>query len=213
MKKEGLSREEYSKLLDFICKELMKSGFKGTTMDSLASSLQMSKRTLYEIFGDKQTMFQEARNYFHGKMENTFKDFFCNSGNIMEAILKSFNFNRNLIAGLSKEFIRDLNEMAEKNPSAEEGKKQVFEMLHTILMRGVREGYFREDVNLLIQCRMLSIQMESLKRMEELFPPDITLQEVYESIMVGFLTGISTPKGQELLQQTIKQLKNRDNNN
>lgn len=212
MKKEELSQEEYTKLLDFICQELMKSGFKGTTMDSLASSLQMSKRTLYEIFGDKQTMFREAGDYFHGKMETAFREFFSNSANTMEAILKCFDYNRKLIGALSKEFIRDLNEIAEKYPNAKEGQQQVFQFLYKILLKGIDEGYFRKDVYLLIQCRMLTIQMESLKRMEELFPPDITLQEVYESIMIGFLTGISTSKGQELLQQTLKQLKNRDNN-
>lgn len=212
MKKEELSEEEYTRLLDFICRELMKSGFKGTTMDSLASELQMSKRTLYEIFGDKQTMFREAGAYFHSKMELTFKDFFRNSANIMEALLKCFDFNRKLLGSLSKEFIRDINELTEKNPSAQEGKQLVFQYLYQILLKGVEDGYFRDDVNLLIQCRMLSIQMESLKRMEELFPPDITLQEVYESILISFLYGIATTKGLELLQQTLRQLKNSDNN-
>ena len=51
---------------------------------------------------------------------------------------------------------------------------------------------------------MMSIQMESLKRMEELFPPDITLLEVYDSICISFLRGISSPKGLEILDGLLE---------
>lgn len=203
MKKENISKTEYNSLLEFISKELKKNGLKATTMDSLATSLQMSKRTLYEIFGSKETMFKEACRFYHSVMENSVKQIFCESSNMMEAIIRSFIFNRNLMSEVNVEFIKDINEIAHHEAHNEDNKNQMFVHLENLLARGVEEGYFRSDTNLAVQCRMLAIQMESLKRMEELFPPDITLVEVYDSIMIGFLRGICSSKGLEELENSL----------
>ena len=41
-----------------------------------------------------------------------------------------------------------------------------------IFRLGVDDGVFRKDVNYTITSKIFKIRMESLKRMEELFPPD-----------------------------------------
>ena len=73
MKKEEVSQEQYLKILECIVPILMKNGLKGTTMDAIASRLQMSKRTLYEIFGTKDDLFREVHIYFHKKMADKLK--------------------------------------------------------------------------------------------------------------------------------------------
>ncbi len=69
---------------------------------------------------------------------------------------------------------------------------------------GVEQGVFRQDVNYPITLRMMSIQMESLKRMEEFFPPDVKLQDALDTIIVGFLRSIASPKGMEILDDIRK---------
>ena len=213
MKREELTDQEYYHLLEIIGKVLMKSGLKATTMDSLAAALKMSKRTLYEIFDSKEAMFKEAGLYFHKKFEDALKKIFQESSNVMEAILKCFLFNRNLMSNLNIDFIREMNEFAEKNlTSKNDQKQQAILSMYNLLLRGVEEGYFRKDVNLMVQCRMLSLQMESLKRMEELFPPDITLLEVYDNISLSFLRGLCSPQGLEELDKTLPLLNINDTN-
>lgn len=204
MKREEIDIQHYNHLLDCIIDALKKNGLKSTTMDSLACSLQMSKRTLYEIFVSKETMFKEAVNHYHQKMGTVFKSFFAESSNIMEAILKSFLYHRDLMSNVSVEFVRDINEMVKKEYSNNEtARSEHYQNLVLILNKGMMEGYFRKDINLNVNCRMLIIQMESLKRMEELFPDDISLLEVYDNIILSFLRGICTPKGLEQLEKTI----------
>lgn len=207
MKKESDNEKQYKRILEKIMPALMKNGLKATTMDSIASSLQMSKRTLYEIFGSKENMFREAHQYFHLKMADEIKKIFNESSNIMEAIINCFLFNRDFMSIVSADFIRDMEEFAtQENLIPESKRRHHYQNLFEVLQKGVQEGYFREDVNLKVQCRMLTIQMEALKRSQEFFPEDITLLEVYDSIIIGFIRGISSPKGLSEIEKFMPQL-------
>lgn len=77
----------------------------------------------------------------------------------------------------------------------------MLEKFLVVFQKGARQGFFRKDVNFALQYRLLWIQMESLKRMEEFFPPDISLLEAYDSICISFLRAISTSKGLEILEK------------
>ncbi|MDE6335182.1 MAG: TetR/AcrR family transcriptional regulator, partial [Muribaculaceae bacterium] len=56
MTREDMTPGAYDALIDAIGELLLKRGLKATTMDSIASALQISKRTLYEIFNSKNEM-------------------------------------------------------------------------------------------------------------------------------------------------------------
>lgn len=207
MKKENVTQEDYNKLLDSIMPVIMKNGLKGTTMDSIASKLQMSKRTLYEIFGSKEEMFRELHKYFHNRIAIALAKIFETSGNVMEAIIKCFLYNRDLMSNVSAQFIRDLEQFATQTQLiSEDQRRHHYQNLFEVLQQGIKEGYFRKDLNLQVHCKMVSIQMESLKRTEELFPEDITLLDVYDSIIIGFLRSISSSKGLEELDKYLPSL-------
>lgn len=189
-----INDQQYNRILEVVMEAFIKNGVKATTMDSLASALQMSKRTLYEIFGNKEETFREAHKYFHRKIANTLKEIFSSSDNVMEGIIRCFLYNRDLMSNLNVDFIRDMEEYAHHNKS-EENKRRHYQNLHDVLKKGVEEGYVRDDINLMLQCYLLTIQMEALKRSEDLIIKDISLLEVFDNIILGFLRAISTSKG------------------
>lgn len=196
MKQEEVNSEQYNKILEGIMPALINNGLKATTMDSISSSLKMSKRTLYEIFGSKEEMFKEVHKFFHKKISEKLKNLFESSGNIMEGIIKCFIYNRDIMSKVSPDFLRDMEKISNQSALISEVDRQHhYQHFYDVLELGVKEGYFRNDVNLKVQCRMLTIQMEALKRTEELFPQDISLLDVYDSIITGFLRGISSQKG------------------
>ncbi|MCH5239869.1 MAG: TetR/AcrR family transcriptional regulator [Muribaculaceae bacterium] len=204
MKKEDLTEEQYTKILEEFINSLTKNGLKATTMDGVASSLQMSKRTLYELFGSKEEMFREAHQYFNKKLATNLASIFDSSSNIMEAIIKCFLLIRDVMSRVNVDFIRDMEEYAIKGSLISENhRRQNYQNFYDILEKGVREGYFRNDVNLNIQCRMFAIQMETLKRGEGLFPDDISLLEIYDNVIMGFLRAISSTKGLNELEKYL----------
>lgn len=189
---------------------LIKNGLKATTMDGIASSLQMSKRSLYELFGNKEDLFKEAHHYFHQINKDRLGEIFKNSSNVMEAIIKCFLYNRDMMSKLSTEFIRDVElyiNQSQIDPKALQNAH--YQNLYEVLQKGVEEGYFRNDINLLVQCRMFVLQMGALKHIEELFPKDITLVDAYDSISIGFLRGIATNKGLLEIEKYLPSLKSK----
>lgn len=205
VKNKTMSEEQFQQLMDFIIKLLMQNGIKSTTMDALASELRISKRTLYEIFSNKEEMVMQALKFFHEKVRKDLSDIFMTSENVMEAILRCFLYNRDMMSRVCVAFVRDINEYNSSCVQKKPEQEDIY--LYEVLQRGVLEGYFYDDLNLKVQCRMLGIQMESLKRMEELFPPDITLLEAFDNISLGFLRGICNDKGRKELEKVKTLLK------
>lgn len=169
----NLSKEDYNRLLDGIIKLVFDKGLKSLTMDSVAANLGMSKRTLYEIFESKQQMFLEVLAYQHGNHIRTCTEIFSTSGNTMEAMLKIYIKQRNIMAKVNPSFFRDMdNAFSEIKDMYENTEEDRHNKFLEIFRLGVDDGVFRKDVNYTITSKIFKIQMESLKRMEELFPPD-----------------------------------------
>ncbi|MDE6835587.1 MAG: hypothetical protein K2J03_01350, partial [Muribaculaceae bacterium] len=70
-----------------------------------------------------------------------------------------------------------------------------------IINKGVEQGVFRPDVNYPVILSLKRIQMESLKRMQEVFPPNITMEEAMATINISFLRSIASPTGMEILDR------------
>lgn len=198
----NLSKEDYNRLLDGITKLMIDKGLKSLTMDSVAASLGMSKRTLYEIFDSKQHMFQEVLKYEHDSHIRNCAEIFRTSDNTMEAMLRIYINQRNIMAKVNPSFFRDMDhafsEIRDLYEHTEDDRHRKFIEIFNL---GVSEGVFRKDVNYTATSKIFKIQMESLKRMEELFPPELTLLDVYDSIIIGLLRSVATPKGTEILDK------------
>lgn len=207
MTKDRLTSEAYSSLLNSIADILMQNGIKATSMDLIASTLHISKRTLYEIFDNKSQMVSESLSALHERIKKEHTAIFESTGNVMEAILLNFVKQRDFLSKTSVEFISDVDALyAETKIHTAESRQLFFDNFMALLNKGVDQGYFRSDINLRVQCRMMHIQLESLKRMEELFPPDISLLDAFDSVSISFLRGIASLKGLDMLDQLTSKL-------
>lgn len=206
--RNNTSAPTYQSLLNDIMGILLEKGLKATTMSSIASSLKISKRTLYEIFESKSRMAQEAVSNFHANMLEKNRLIARSASNIIEAMLLSFINQRDTMQAVNADFFRDMDSIfPEVREMSDKWKMSYLEDFVNTLKAGAAQGLFRKDINYMVQCRMIYIQMESLKRMEELFPKDISLMEVYDSICIAFLRGIVTPGNLGMLDAMIESLR------
>lgn len=175
-------------------------------MDTVASRLGMSKRTLYEIFGSKDEMIKATIE----ELERSGREFvartFSTTENVMEALIKVFKHNRDNMRSISVDFFRDLDLYKDKRATYDRTRHARYDEIMKMFEKGVEEGMFRPDVDYKVQTRIMGIQMEGLKRMEEFFPSDITLLRVYDAIIVGFLRSIASPKGMGILDRLTHDL-------
>lgn len=195
-----------NRILRKITDLLYDKGMKALTMDFVASSLGMSKRTLYEIFGSKNEMLKNVMRHAHKIYSKKSEEEFLKASNVMEGMLRIHMIQREVMARLSVDFFRDMDSMfPEVKKLHKESEELRYKQFERIYKKGIAEGVFRPDVNYKILPRILEIQLESLKRMEELFPPDLDIVEVSDSISIGFLRSIASPKGMDMLDKITEQ--------
>lgn len=204
MEKIQISYSHREMLLGAIMDIMMEKGLKGTTMDLIANRLSISKRTLYEIFGSKDDMFSDVLAYFrnqHGmKIMEIMKE---NADNMILALISVLEFNVEVIRKINVSFFCDMDTKFRKLRNQYHSPSEWNNNMIRVYKLGVKQGVFRDDVNYELMQRLLYIQMESLKRMEELFPPDVTLAEACEAIILGFLRSIASERGREVLEEYL----------
>lgn len=204
MQRSDIKPHNYRELLNRILPTIMSNGLKSTTMDSVAASLGMSKRTLYEIFGSKSEMIREALCELERQSHEYYTEVFAKAGNVMEAIIAIFKYNRDFVGSVNVEFYRDMDTLyKDKREEYDRVREKRYEKLSNLFKLGVEQGMFRPDADYDVQTRMMGLQMEGLKRIEELFPPDISLQRVFDAIIISFLRSIASEKGMRVLDNEI----------
>ena len=197
---DRLPEKEKEALIDNILPILIDKGLKAATMDYVASALQMSKRTLYEVFGSKSGMIRQVLDKMSRRHEEFIRSRFRECGNTLDAMISIYSFHRDMMRRISANFFHDMDRFYKEERACydKDSDCRHVEMLK-IIRRGVEEGMFRPDVDYNVHLRIMGIQMESLKRTEEIFPPDIEFLRVYDAIIIGFLRSIVTPEGMKRL--------------
>lgn len=198
-----MTAEEYrTHLLQRIYPVLAKKGAKNMTMDYVAKSLSISKRTLYEIFGSKEQMLCEALSLIHDDYVKRLLELTRHAENMMENMVIALRLHQEAMREFGTEFFKAMDDSyAQIRPYFEKNISRSQEDMLRGFRKGIEEGVFRPNINYSIIIRLFMIQMESLKRMEENFPPDVTLLEAYETASTALLRSIATPKGLGILEE------------
>lgn len=199
-----LTKEPNKELIIAISDLLLKNGMKATTMDFIASSLSMSKRTLYEIFNSKRDMIVRVVAYWQEQRRKDIVNIFNSSATIMEALVRSFAYHKKMMSGVNVDFIRDMDRNYPEVRELFNAHDTLWvKQLMIVIRKGIEQGVFRTDVNYPIVLRMMRIQMESLKRMEEVFPEGIEISDAFDTIYISFLRSIASLEGMRIIDNFL----------
>ena len=197
----NLDSKDYDKLLSRILRILAQKGPKATVMDTVAAELKMSKRTLYEIFENKNDMLIKVLGWAHQKAYNYVAGFFSENANVLESMLKVCYLQRTLVENFDVRFFSDMSSLFPDLHRYYQDIEQKREKdTLKILERGIEQGLFRKELNYPVLMAMLRVQMESLKLAETRFPEGIKLEDILDTINSSFLRSIVTRKGLDLLE-------------
>lgn len=197
--------KQYTKLKEAIFDILLQNGMKKTTMDMVASTLSMSKRTLYEIFDNKEQMIKVILEHSHKNHQAELNRIFTSSDTMMEAFFLVLKLHLKIMMRASSDFIMDMDsKYAKMRPHYDDQNNDWQRSVLEMIKIGIRQGVFSKDIKYPILVRMFNIQMESLKRMEEFLPKDVTLSEAFNTVSIAFLRSIATEQGLKVLEEIRK---------
>lgn len=192
--------------------EVIKSlGIKSVRMDDVATSLGISKRTLYEMFGDKEELLfqsvlyiseQQARNVLakvDGYTNSLEMLFMCSSAMILDSGLPS-DAQRRLVINIKK-FYPEIYEKI-RIYHTEMGLK----LLQGAIEQCSREGFIEPTVDVELMTRLFFSAMTSIEYDNAMvIPAEVTREEAYGALFVNFFRGISTQKGVAEIDRIISQ--------
>ena len=167
-------------------------GIKSITMDDIAAALGISKRTLYEVFSDKESLLKECILKAQADRDKYLQKVFEQSHNVLEVILAVFQKSIEMFHQTNKRFFEDIK----KYP-------KVYEMMKNRQDSDSMKTIFRPDVNFSIVNLLVREQFDVLLNTD--ICNEYPFIEVYESIMFTYIRGISTEKGARVLEDFIQE--------
>lgn len=200
--KRSVPRTELKKRIVETAMQAFKShGIKSITMDDIAVSLGISKRTLYEVFANKEMLLEACILKEREDMKAYVDEMLATSDHVLEVLLKLYLHSIERFHATHKSFFEDLKKYPKVYELFKSDKKHDSAEAVSFFKEGVQQGIFRDDINFAIVNLLVHEQIELLLNTD--ICEKYSFLEVYESIMFTYLRGISTEKGARELEKFI----------
>jgi len=176
-------------------------GIKSVTMDSLANHLGMSKRTIYEIFANKDELLVGVLNWMTEKQNDLIRKVLNESENAIVAIFRLLEFNRDHFLNMSPAFQEDMKRFHQEVLVNKAFKCEMPDYKNNIqvIERGIKEKLFRDDINPDLVNRCLYQLAKSVLDNDSYPIEQFSRRDVIKNVFINYMKGISTFKGIELI--------------
>ena len=174
-------------------------GVKQARMDDIARELSISKKTLYELFSDKEELLLEVVKVISMGFHQNVKEIICSSANVLEQIFMLYKRVIEHSRKVNPLFFIELIRYPKVQAYFEEVHTRHANCTREWLQMGVKQGLLRDDVNYEVFLRQDGFQMDKLLINPEVrnYPPKV----IYDSVVLVMLRGLATDKGLEIIKQ------------
>tara|TARA_B100000768_G_scaffold27412_1_gene25631 strand:- start:3744 stop:4418 length:675 start_codon:yes stop_codon:yes gene_type:complete len=199
--------EMLKRSMDIFCQ----LGIRSVNMAGLATEMGVSKKTLYVHFKDKNDLIQKCMSAHCDQMEQVILKAENHVGNAIDSELMIITFVHEVISKMHPSMLYDLRK---HHPIAFDtiNKREDEIILGTVernILRGQKEGLYRQDVNPTLTARFLVAIGYEVKKCGErgTFQGELTLSELYLQSSLYHIRAISTEKGAQYLQSKLEKEK------
>jgi AcrR family transcriptional regulator len=188
------------------------NGIKSVTMSDIAESLGISKRTLYEVFRDKDDLLESCVNAHMNRANCEIDAMAHSSEDVIDTLMRIYVYHLREVRDVQKSVLRDLKKYYPQIfKKIENHQKQGLAVFTPLLQKGVEEGLIREDINLEILFWLVKAQFKALMD-DEFIPTDkYSTDQFIRAIILNFIRGIATPAGHEKVDSIMANLENKQN--
>ena len=187
-------------------------GFKTFTMDNLANSLGISKKTLYEQFASKNDLVEATLDYALEMTCHQVDKFVSGEGSVIENVFRNQREVQNLFDFNSSKPIWELKKYFPKTYERMdiEFTKSDALFIDKLLEKGWEEGLFRKDINVSFY-KVFYNSVQRLRTFSDTFDEkEFSFWDTIYTIMEYFFRIIVNEKGLQELEKTLKKIKASD---
>lgn len=182
------------KILKISMEEFKSKGIRAVKMDDIAALLGISKRTLYEIYSNKEELLLECVKFQDGQYDAYMASFEKDpSNNVIDIIIEFYNKQIQWLSDVNPLYFSDIQKYSqvvsyfERRDIERKQDKMIF------YQRGIREGVFRDDVDYDVLSRILKASIDYIKQTQMYKEYDLT--RILNNIIMLFIRGVCTYDG------------------
>lgn len=205
------------RIIEETTKMFITYGLKSIRMDDIASNLGISKRTIYEIFGDKENLILECMRYYSVYIEDRKKAKLATAGNVIEEFLllledwdNEMETNYKLMSNVMKFYPNIYRKIFEEN------SKKGYATLRQKLVEGVEKGLLLDNIDCDLAISVFSYSIFGIVyKRNDVLPNNVSDKDAFRYVITYFFRGIATEKGIKMIDDYIEKenQKNKDRKN
>lgn len=187
----------------------MQFGIRSVSMDDIAHSLGMSKKTLYQYYADKdELVIAMIRNHIQ-QMQTDCESCREQANDAIHEIFITMERIVDELSNMNPMVLYDLEKFHYKayQQFKEHKDKYLVKIVRNNIEWGISQGLYREDVHVDVMSKY-RLESMMIPFNVSVFPPGkYNLATISEMIIENFIYGLATIKGHQLIQQYNEQRK------
>ncbi len=191
----------HGKIIDAAMTNFRQKGIRAVRMDDVAAELGISKRTLYEVFDNKELLLYEGVVRYHEEHTQLLTEKAVKCKNVMEILIIAYKYKVEELRNTNPQFYADLTKYPRVARFLNQQNQKLRKNTMKFLDRGVNEGYFRDDIN----SELVSSLLDAMSRyvmMNRLYQ-QYSFEEIFSSVLLVSIRGICTDKGNAMLEEIL----------
>lgn len=181
-------------------------GLRPVTMDDIAKELGVSKKTLYKYFANKEELVGHTVDQVFERVKANMISLSEDEGNAIdmlfamdEVVCTNIETHDHSMQFQLERYYPEVNARLEFKK-----RELVFKMMRANIERGIREGIFRENLDVEVVSFLYYSRTRTMAQADLEFLHNRPLTEILREVLIYHVRGISNAKGVAYLEEKLK---------
>ena len=179
-------------------------GVNRTSIDDVASSLGISKRTIYENFRDKEDLLLSYLKQVCEDRKKAVQELMERFDNVVEVFLHIMEIHKTATFANIKFYEDIYRYYPNVDAFLKEESHKANEFFVQFLKKGVEQGVIRENLNIEVVAFLVEESTSIYMRASHIDKFPFSFSELISTVMVNFIRGISTEKGIKIVDKYLE---------
>lgn len=181
-----------------------KHGIRSVKMDDIANELKISKRTLYEIYSNKEELLLEVVRHDKQREKRRMDEIGRTGSNVINIIIEISRFRLEEFSQINPLFFEEKHKYPELLAYVHRLHDERESDAHAFIQRGIDEGLFLPNLNYNI-VRTMTVALQNAIMNQYLYKK-YDIKELAHVSILFFIRAYCTMKGVKLLDEELNSL-------
>ena len=193
------------RIIERAMQDFSENGIRAVKMDTLAKELGISKRTMYEIFEDKESLLFEGIKVYGDRKREYLHSYAEEGHDVIDIIMEAYHMKVEEVRAVNPDFYLDLMKYPRLAQHMKEEQQKSLEGFLAFMKRGVDDGYFRPDVNYELVPHIFEALGQYI--LTNSLVQQYSVEELFSNCFLIALRGFCTDKGLHTIDKLMAEAK------